>query len=105
MKGINVMVGFREMLVARQQEVNSLVCVGLDPLLNKVPLPMQAMVDDNTPLLFDWFKRIIDATVPFASMYKPQRAHYESIRGGVDALRQLIYYIHSYYPGIPVFLD
>jgi orotidine-5'-phosphate decarboxylase len=38
-------------------------------------------------------------------MYKPQRAHYESIRGGVDALRQLIYYIHSYYPGIPVFLD
>jgi len=29
--------GFREMLAARQKAVNSLVCVGLDPLPEKLP--------------------------------------------------------------------
>jgi orotidine 5'-phosphate decarboxylase subfamily 2 len=50
-------------------------------------------------------KGIVDATVPYASMFKPQSAHWEAIRGGRLALQVLVRYIHRKYPEVPVFLD
>ena len=106
---------FRAALTARQIAVNSLLCVGLDPLLEKVP---QTVLDhfgcrtwediteelQGTVVLY-WMKGVVDATALYASMFKPQRAHWEALVGGAEALRSIVAYIHEKYPDIPVFLD
>lgn len=52
-----------------------------------------------------WMINIVDATAPYVSMYKPQKAHYEAILNGDKILRAIVDYIHTFYPDIPVFLD
>jgi len=95
--------GFREMLTARQQAVNSLLCVGLDPLPGKVPSHIDlGNIGDEFRA---WMCAIVDATAPYACMFKPQSAHWEAIPGGRVALQQTIAHIHTQYPEIPVFLD
>ncbi len=88
---------FRQMLMERQKKVNSLVCVGLDPLMDKRPV--------CTKDLEDWMMRMVDAVEAYTSMFKPQHAHWEKIHGGVDVLRRVIRYINFKYPDIPVFMD
>ncbi len=98
--------GFRSMLATRQGEVNSLVCVGIDPVLEKMPMVIQSWFDScGNVAIFHWATKIIDATAPFASMYKPNIAFFEAIPGGRKLLRDIIAYIHHHCPGIPVFLD
>lgn len=96
---------FRQMLAERQKKVNSLLCVGLDPLVEKIPSIIRTSCTSDWAAVFLWMKEIVDATAPFASMFKPQRAHWEAIEGGAWALQLLIAYIHFRYPDIPVFLD
>lgn len=48
---------------------------------------------------------IVDAVAPYVCMFKPNRAHWNAIPGGIEALRILIAYIHFKYPDIPVFED
>lgn len=99
--------GFREMLTERQKKVNSLVCVGLDPLIEKLPslLGEKHRSSSISVILHDWMGSIIDATAPYACMYKPQSAHWEAVWEGREALQQVILYIKSKHPDIPVFLD
>lgn len=95
---------FREKLADRQESVGSLVCVGLDPLPEKLPKCIVGFKYEWQKIAH-WMCRIVDATAPYASMFKPQRAHYEAIKGGELVLRKLVRHIHSKYPKIPVFLD
>lgn len=99
------MVGFRAMLAERQKEANSLVCVGLDPLLEKMPECLRS--EKAFPVLDVevWMAKIAFATGEFASMFKLQSAHWEAIPGGAGALGRTIDRIHRTLPGIPVFLD
>lgn len=101
------MEGFRKRLKARQTEINSLVCVGLDPLPEKLPehlRPENSGVDLATAI-FAWMTGIVTGTVAYASMFKPQRAHWEAIPDGPRALQQLVAFVKQYYPDVPVFLD
>ncbi len=59
----------------------------------------------NSSDVFAWMMWVVNETVPFASMFKLNRAYYESIDGGEQMLRQLIASIHGMYPDIPVFVD
>lgn len=93
------------MLTARQCAVDSLVCVGLDPLVEKMPQSVADQYSDTAEAVMHWMRDIVDATAPFACMFKPQHAHWEAIPGGVDALQKLVEYIHLVYPDIPVFMD
>lgn len=97
--------GFRSCLAARQRRVNSLLCVGLDPLLEKLPPAIRDVSDSEEEALFRWMAEIVDATAPFACMFKPQRAHWEAIPSGIGAMRRIVAYIHNKHPGIMVFLD
>lgn len=100
------MTGFREMLTQRQKEVNSLVCVGLDPLVSKMPEAVKKEFEGSTATaLAKWMERIVDSTAPYASMFKPQSAYWESLRYGRQALQEVIRHIKRNHPGIPVFLD
>jgi orotidine-5'-phosphate decarboxylase len=85
----------------RAWDVNgSLVCVGLDPEIERFP---PQVVDQPSPI-FHFNKAIIDATADLVCAYKPQFAHYAAYEAE-DQLERTIDYIQSTYPGIPVILD
>lgn len=79
---------------------NSLLCVGLDPDLDKIPAHLR---DEDAPL-FAFNRAIVDATAEFACAFKPQIAYYASAAAEAE-LVATIDYIHQSHPGIPVILD
>ncbi len=91
---------FVEILAQSWRSRNSLLCVGLDPDLEKLPASVRA---HRTPL-FAFNREIIDATAPWACAFKPQFAHYAAV-AAENQLAQTIRYIKRRHPGIPVILD
>lgn len=79
---------------------NSLLCVGLDPDLKKIP---QRFLKDELPL-FRFNREIIDATAAEVCAFKPQIAYYSAC-GREAELELTIEYIRSTYPRVPVILD
>jgi len=79
---------------------DSLVCVGLDPEIERFP----AAIADLPSPIFQFNKAIIDATADLVCAYKPQFAHYAAYEAE-DQLERTIEYIHRACPGIPVILD
>jgi orotidine-5'-phosphate decarboxylase len=79
---------------------DSLVCVGLDPEIERFP----PHVAESASPIFQFNKAIIDATVDLVCAYKPQFAHYAAYEAE-DQLERTIDYIHRSYPAIPVILD
>ncbi len=96
--------GFRQKLAERQKKIGSLVCVGLDPLSDKIPECVLPGKPEVGRILVQMCE-IIDATAEYTCMYKPQRAHFEAIPNGSEILQAIIEKVHREYPRIPVFLD
>jgi orotidine-5'-phosphate decarboxylase len=94
------MIGFVTRLRAAWDEKDSLACVGLDPLIERLPAHIAA----HASPIFHFNKAIIDATADLVCAYKPQFAHYAACEAE-DQLERTIEYIHRAYPGIPVILD
>ncbi len=99
--------GFRQKLAERQEKIASLVCVGLDPLPEKLPacLKRKFWTFKKWKVVAQWLIDIVDATAPYTSLFKPQVAHYEAFPDGRKILQTVVSYIHEFYPSIPVFLD
>lgn len=93
---------FQEKLDAIVKKNNSLLCVGLDSDIDKVPAHILTL--DHPQTTFN--KGIIDATHDLVCAYKPNTAFYES-RGlpGIEALKRTCDYIKEAYPDIPIILD
>ena len=87
---------FFEFLENRVKEVNSLLCVGLDPHRSDLPAwSGRAAVE--------FCLRLVDATADLAAAYKPNAAFFESLGpDGIVALQEVIAAIPE---GIPVLLD
>ena len=100
-------IGFREALRLRQEKIKSCLCVGLDPLPEKLPNIFERSEDAENLAqnITDWMIEIVKATAKYTSMFKFQRAHWEAFLWGEVAMRQIIDYIQENYPDIPVFLD
>lgn len=95
--------GFRQMMKERQEKVGSLVCVGLDPVPEKTP---ECITGKNLwSRIAVHLMKIVDATAPYALIYKSQKAHYEAFPDGQKTLQLVVDHIHNKYPDIPVFLD
>jgi orotidine-5'-phosphate decarboxylase len=94
------MSAFIDNLAASWERSNSLVCVGLDPEIERFPPSIAAQPSP----IFQFNKAIIDATADLVCAYKPQFAHYAAYEAE-DQLERTIEYIHRAYPGIPVILD
>jgi orotidine-5'-phosphate decarboxylase len=90
---------FFEDLAARIDAVDSVVSVGLDPDLAR--LPSFSALDTDLPR-WAFNRRIIDATHEHAACYKPNLAFYED-PDGWRALSETIAYAHG--KGVPVLLD
>jgi orotidine-5'-phosphate decarboxylase len=91
---------FLEQLKGAWARNDSLVCVGLDPELERFP----ARLSGQPSPIFQFNRAIIDATADLVCAYKPQFAHYAAYEAE-DQLERTIEYIHQHYPGIPVILD
>ena len=88
---------FIELLQQRWEKAGTLLCVGLDPMPERMPSGLQGNV-------YEFCRAIIDSTADLVCAYKPQIAYFAALRE-LDALERLIGYIHERHPGIPVILD
>lgn len=82
------------------EKKNSLLCVGLDPDLSKIPSHLRSM---DTPL-FQFNKVIVDTTSDLVCAYKPQIAYYSAFQAEHE-LKLTMDYIRNNHPGIPIILD
>jgi orotidine-5'-phosphate decarboxylase len=98
-------IGFRQKLVLRERKVKSLVCVGLDPIMEKCPDIVRRSFPSDWRRCAKWMTEIVDSTAPYTLHFKPQVAHYEAFEGGRLALQAIVDHIHKFHPSIPVFLD
>lgn len=93
---------FKDKLLAITKKNNSLVCVGLDSDIEKIPPHLKKQ--KNTQFIFN--KAIIDATHDLVCAYKPNIAFYEA--EGLKGLLQLeftVNYLRKTCPEIPIILD
>lgn len=79
---------------------NSLLCVGLDPDVNKFPAELAGQPDT----IYTFCKAIVDATADLACSFKPQIAYFAALRAE-DQLEAICRYIKTTYPNIPIVLD
>lgn len=91
---------FIEDLHAIWEKNDSLLCVGLDPDIERIPSHLRGL---DTPL-FEFNRAIIDRTADLVCAFKPQVAYY-SARGSERELELTVSYIHANHPGTPVILD
>jgi orotidine-5'-phosphate decarboxylase len=81
---------------------HSFLCVGLDPEIEKIP---SFLLKEKDPL-FEFNKRIIDATHKYSVAYKPNVAFYECHGSkGWISLEATVRYIKNNYPDILVIAD
>ena len=82
-------------LVSEIKRKKSVLCVGLDTDLTKIP---QYLLVEEDPV-FAFNKAIIDATAEFAVAYKPNTAFYEAMGlKGWQSLEKTINYLNTNYP-------
>lgn len=91
---------FIQALTEAWRRNDSLVCVGLDPEIERLPRHLAA----GASPIFQFNKAVIDATADLVCAYKPQFAHYAACEAE-DQLERTIEYIHKTHPGVPVILD
>lgn len=79
-------------LVQQIQEKKSFLCVGLDSDPQKIPAFLNTCEDP----VFEFNKRIIDATIPYAVAYKPNLAFYETTGSkGLISLEKTMKYLRD----------
>ncbi len=90
---------FSERIRLRMRESNSLVCVGIDPALDRLPHHLPKSVESIVHLC----QGIIEATHPYAAAFKPNLAFFTALgRPGLNALWAVR---HSIPADVPVILD
>lgn len=90
----------------KQWKKSKFVCIGLDPVLEKLPVSIKKKYKTIEEQYFQFNKAIINETSDLVCAYKPQVAHYEE-RGveGWKALQKTAAYLHRKFPEIPVIID
>jgi len=91
---------FIQKLQQAWERSNSLVCVGLDPDLDRLPTHLPR---DGAGVL-EFHRAIVDATHDLVCAYKPQIAYFAA-EGLEDTLAATIDYIRERAPQVPIILD
>lgn len=93
---------FLEKLDKAVEKNKSLVCVGLDPDMSKIPGQFKT-IDDG---FYEFCKAIVDATHDLVCAYKPNPAFFEAQGSiGIVNLEKITAYIRVTYPEIPIIYD
>ena len=91
---------FIDKLSQAWKENDSLLCVGLDPDLSKIPVHLNELENP----IFEFCREIVDATHDLVCAFKPQIAYFAA-ESAEDQLEMLTSYISDNYPHIPIILD
>ncbi len=91
---------FIDKLSAAWDSEHSLLCVGLDPDMARLPAQLQGQSDG----IATFCKAIIDATADLACAFKPQIAYFAAL-GAEQQLEAVCHYVRERYPHIPLILD
>ena len=91
---------FIEKLAVAWSTNDSLLCVGLDPNLAKLPVQLR----DQPDAILQFCKAVIDATASAACAFKPQIAYFAALRAE-DQLEDICAYLRERYPHLPLVLD
>lgn len=93
---------FQQKLDSAIEKNNSLLSVGFDPILDKIPLFLR----DKEDSVFEFSKAIIDNTHDLVCAYKFNSAFYEATGDkGIKQLKVTCDYLRKNYPEIPIILD
>lgn len=79
---------------------DSALCVGLDPVRERLPSHVAQAPD----ALFHFCREIVEATADLACAFKPNIAFFNA-EGAEGDLERLIDHIHTAHPGVPVIID
>jgi len=97
---------FFSKLEARVAEVNSLLCIGLDPHSKEIlsaDESSKATPQEKCDAAFTFCKTIIDATLPYAACYKPNAAFFEAL--GDNGATTLVRVLKEIPSNVPILLD
>lgn len=94
----------------RHWEAGLLLCVGLDPEVERLPAHVRpsagATPEESADAICAFCQAVIDATADAACAFKPNSAFFEAHGpAGMAALQQTIAHIHAQHPDVPVLLD
>ncbi|MDE0693302.1 MAG: orotidine-5'-phosphate decarboxylase [Gammaproteobacteria bacterium] len=79
---------------------DSALCVGLDPVRERLPSHLSQAPD----ALLRFCREVVDATADLVCAFKPNIAFFNA-EGAEEDLERLIEHIHAAHPGIPVIVD
>lgn len=95
---------FVDRLHARITSVGSPTCIGLDPVIDRIPDAVRAQASSQIEAIELFCKGVIDATCDVAAAFKPQSACFERFgSAGVGVLERVT--SHARAAGVPVVLD
>jgi uridine monophosphate synthetase len=90
-------------LEARVEEINSLLCIGLDPHSKEIVTDAVTTPEEKCDAAYTFCKTIIDATLPYAACYKPNAAFFEAL--GLDGTATLQRVLNEIPSKVPILLD
>ena len=92
----------RSELLSQIKVKKSVLCVGLDTDLDKIP---SHLLETEDPI-FEFNKQVIDATAAYAVAYKPNLAFYEAYGiKGLNSLAKTMDYLRNNYPEVFTIAD
>lgn len=91
---------FTDKLRRAWRERDSLLCVGLDPDVKRMPAPLRSHPD----AIFEFCRAIVDATGDLVCAFKPQIAHFAAERAE-HALERLMRHVAEHHPRAVRILD
>jgi orotidine-5'-phosphate decarboxylase len=86
----------REELISQIRLKKTFLCVGLDPDTEKIP---EFLIEEEEDPIYEFNKRIVDATAPYCVAFKPNSAFYEAYGlNGLNSQDKIYKYIKANYP-------
>ena len=95
---------FSDVLAAAIDRTNSVACIGLDPVIEKIPAAVTSHHQDPVEAISEFCKGVLEAVAPHVGVVKPQSACFERYgQAGVAVLRRVVQAAHE--RGLVVILD
>ncbi len=82
---------FTQKLLNAVDEVDSHLCIGLDPYLERLPKVIKSKYSQPNEQIFHFLKQVIEITAPHCAAYKPNLAFFEALGpGGLEVFQEVI---------------
>ena len=95
---------FTEMVASSIRAKNSIVCCGLDPDINRVPIAL-ASGKSSEDAIGEFLKIVVELAAPYVAAFKIQKAFFDLLPSGHRLLASTISMIRELDSSLPVIVD